>query len=243
MTSCLFELSTQTVYAAVQSMNKTEARKQAIMSAFRRFLTQGEIHEMVHRTHVDCFIKDEGYDAPSSGPAKCPRLICARDDLGKALYCPLFRPIEAAFFTLPFTVKHVPLADRPAYIERWMPPAPECVYFSLDYSSYESCQTDIHMRLMEHAVVSMAYNGDPRVEFMLDELRAGTDLCVRRDRFRSEGVSRVRAPCMRFSGEMDTSLGNTINNAVMIMTVLASLGEDPLAFVAEGDDALVRLHA
>lgn len=47
---------------------------------------------------------------------------------------------------------------------------------------------------------------------------------------------------MRFSGEMNTSLGNTINNWLMISSALSFIGaKDPYRFVVEGDDALVAV--
>lgn len=52
-----------------------------------------------------------------------------------------------------------------------------------------------------------------------------------------------KGPALRFSGEMNTSLGNSAVNWLMIHTALIMLDEDPWAFVVEGDDSLIRLHS
>lgn len=50
---------------------------------------------------------------------------------------------------------------------------------------------------------------------------------------------KLRLPAIRFSGEMNTSLGNTVNNWLMITTALLYIKADPSKFVCEGDDCLV----
>lgn len=52
---------------------------------------------------------------------------------------------------------------------------------------------------------------------------------------------KLRLPAIRFSGEMNTSLGNTVNNWLMITTSLLYVKADPNRFVCEGDDCLVAV--
>lgn len=78
-------------------------------------------------------LKEDGTFGP-------PRGISNRADASKAVFGPLFKPIEALFFVLPQTVKHVPNKDRPEFIDNLLLSGPEPVeYASIDYSSYESC--------------------------------------------------------------------------------------------------------
>lgn len=99
------------------------------------------------QTRVEMFIKDESYPP---GPVKAPRIICARDDCGKAVYGMIFRPIQDAFFALPQCIKHVPFIERPRYIDGLLGTDCDHTYIAIDYSSYESCQDANLMRRLEH---------------------------------------------------------------------------------------------
>lgn len=50
---------------------------------------------------------------------------------------------------------------------------------------------------------------------------------------------RMKIDPMRFSGDMNTSLGNTLHNYMALSAALSSVGCNPYGFVCEGDDALV----
>lgn len=46
---------------------------------------------------------------------------------------------------------------------------------------------------------------------------------------------------MRFSGDMNTSVGNSIHNWLLIRSALYSIGANPDCFFVEGDDAFVAI--
>lgn len=58
------------------------------------------------------------------------------------------------------------------------------------------------------------------------------------------GCCKMTIQPMRFSGDMNTSLGNTITNYLAIHSGLLSIGSKyPYNFVCEGDDAIVACPA
>lgn len=101
---------------------------------------------------------------------KAPRIICARDDLGKAIYGIIFKPISDKFFTLPQCIKHIAYRDRPKYIDELVGTDLEMSYVSIDYSSYESCQDADFMRMMEHRYYNTALAQTTFVRQALDDL-------------------------------------------------------------------------
>lgn len=47
---------------------------------------------------------------------------------------------------------------------------------------------------------------------------------------------------MRFSGDMNTSLGNSIHNYLALSAALETVHCNPYGFVCEGDDALICIE-
>lgn len=52
----------------------------------------------------------------------------------------------------------------------------------------------------------------------------------------------MNGPCRRWSGDMNTSLGNTISNLLCLRAALSMCGEDPDRLIVEGDDSLVHIE-
>lgn len=52
----------------------------------------------------------------------------------------------------------------------------------------------------------------------------------------------LTGPARRWSGDMNTSLGNTISNLLCLRTALKLAGEDPDRVIVEGDDSLVHVE-
>lgn len=109
-----------------------------------------EVALVAAHTQVKCFIKDEPYENYSHAPAKPPRAICARDDLGKALCGPFFHPIDDAFFNSRYSVKHIPYVQRPSVLEERL--GLDGRFLVIDYSSYESSQRRALRELGENFV-------------------------------------------------------------------------------------------
>lgn len=73
------------------------------------------------------------------------------------------------------------------------------------------------------------------VELLLKLLSRNTRL-----KFQNLPVS-ATTPTVRFSGECNTSLGNSINNLLCIQSALRHQGADSEAVIVEGDDSIVRI--
>jgi hypothetical protein len=193
-------------------------------------LRKGQMHDKVHELlngvdfGVDPHIKNESYAKTTR-----PRFICARRDDAKVLFGPIFDALNDWFFHLPFTTKHVPVVDRPTYIENRLNRGP-ATYFVTDHSAFECAATEEVQRMIEmklYKACTPAY-----VHPILEELLKNQTMI-----FRGTGMT-MKVPCMRFSGEMNTSLGNSILNYVSIM-VAADTMNVKVDCVVEGDDALI----
>lgn len=94
------------------------------------------IPRMLQESRIECFIKDEPETLDIHTGTKPPRIICARSDVGKLVFGPLFHPLDDAFFHSRYSVKHIPYRARPAALESIFGDSP---VITIDYSSYESC--------------------------------------------------------------------------------------------------------
>lgn len=192
-----------------------------------------QLHEAIDSNsmahHVGCFIKDECY----LDGTKPPRMICARDDVGKTIYGPIFQSLNDLVFHLPFCTKHIPVCDRPRYIEHYLHKEGNYKYVVTDMSAFECA---MRPWLQKHAEM-VVYKDKIPVKFhqYLDQLVADTTIANK-----SAGVY-ARTPALRFSGDMNTSLGNTITNYLSISTAMDFCNCPDWAAVVEGDDALLRV--
>jgi len=95
----------------------------------------------------------------------------------------------------------------------------------LDHSRFDSCVSIQHLRL-EHAYYLAAFRGNRRLAWLLQQ------------QLRNFGVSRggivYRTVGKRMSGDVNTSLGNTLINLAVMRSVL---GDDGVLFV-NGDDSV-----
>jgi hypothetical protein len=173
---------------------------------------------------VDPHLKNESYPKLTR-----PRFICARRDDAKVLFGPIFDSLNEWFFHLPFTTKHVPVADRPSYIEDRLY-RNNATYFVTDHTAFECAST----RIMQEKIEMKLYKActSPFVHPILEELLKDQTMI-----FRGTGMT-MKVPCMRFSGEMNTSLGNSIVNYVSIKLAAATMNV-AVDCVIEGDDALI----
>lgn len=195
-------------------------------------LRKQQLHEQVEkdfgqrRRNVEPHIKQESYPKPSR-----PRFIVARVDGGKVLYGPLFQNLNDWFFHLPFTTKHIPSENRPRYISNYLYGDK---YFVTDHTAFEAAAVkevqDLFEMKVYKAIVPPAYH------HYLDQLTEPVYMMERNTRIS------ISCDAIRWSGEMNTSLGNSIMNYASIMATAKYLKYNVSA-VVEGDDALIGVPA
>jgi len=178
---------------------------------------------------VKSFIKDEPY--PSM---KHARPINSRSDEFKTLMGPIFKLIEKEVFTHPWFIKKIPVSKRADYIiDKLL--APDSIYYSSDYTSFEALFT----REVQCACERILY------EHMVKDLPGGAEFMRRYDKIviGTNTIKNKHMTCTvrakRMSGEMNTSLGNGFSNMMFAMFVAEESGVD-IVGVVEGDDGLFR---
>lgn len=81
-------------------------------------------------------------------------------------------------------------------------------------------------------------NGDVDPVFLALQTHALAPVIARDAR----NTVRMKIRPMRFSGDMNTSLGNSIHNYLALSAALESVHCNPYGFVCEGDDALICIE-
>lgn len=229
------ELSRQLPQLDIDDVLEPEARHRWVDSRPYPGRRKIQLHKAIDtgsfEHHVGCFIKDESY----LDGTKPPRMICARDDIGKTIYGPIFQALNDLVFHLPFCTKHIPAKERPHYIDTYLAKEGSYKYIVTDMSAFECA---MRPWLQKHAEM-VVYKDCLPVKFhkYLDQLVADTTICNK-----SAGVY-ARTVALRFSGDMNTSLGNTITNYLSISTAMSFCRCDDWRAVVEGDDALLRVPA
>lgn len=211
------------VVSWLESRHYPIARKTQILKAYDEAESLMPEDILKQRSgRVEAFIKEEFYPE-----YKNPRAILARGDLAKAILGPMFDQLNRVFFTLPETVKKIPANLRPAYIEsRCKGP----YYYVTDHTAFECSATADIQRNMEMVVYRdiMGEDAMPYLDILLQTQVIKT------------GNGAAKSPASRFSGEMNTSLGNSITNYIFIKMLLANQGlSEDANFFIEGDDGLI----
>ena len=177
---------------------------------------------------VNCFIKNETYPG-----IKPPRLIASRSDRDKCLLGPYFHHIDEFLFNSQFSVKHIPYSDRPkiinerfsTYLSRgWK-------VFCGDYTSFE-CSANRSAQLMFE--YQFYYRIFPRsvCDKMVDVLLSP------HTKLAGYALGSAITTPVRFSGEMNTSCGNTLYNLIALMYSARMCGFESYPIV-EGDDSMI----
>lgn len=175
---------------------------------------------------VKSFLKDEAYTE-----FKNPRAINSRTDSLKVVFGPICKMMENVTYKNPAFIKHVPVPERPAYIERVLGMA---VHLSvIDYTSYEaSFDKDameniefVHYRLM---LAPVAHQIARDLKLFYDTLVSPMKLVWH--------LVTLFMVSIRASGEMNTSLGNGVSNFWKILYMCYKSQVKMLGFVVEGDD-------
>lgn len=169
------------------------------------------------------FLKEEFYPA-----LKAPRGILARADFAKGMLGPIFDSLNGEFFHLPEAVKKMPANRRPQYIdERAAGPH----YYVTDHTAFECSATLDIQNHMEMLVYEKLLG--------VDNMKWVKNLTETQIVTAGNGCASV--PCSRFSGEMNTSLGNSITNYIFIKMVMREFNVSGNFFI-EGDDGLICLQ-
>jgi len=185
---------------------------------------------------VGGFIKTETYT-----DWKYPRGIHPRgrnaDKTFLGVVGPALSAVEKRLYATPWFIKHVPVADRPKWIEGRL--GNRCTYpytlVGTDYSSFEASFVPRLLNICECALYSyMLRNANcyDVINALLHNLPARNHIAYKGLHAQLNGV--------RMSGDYCTSLGNGFTN-LMVMLYLAHInGWDADGFV-EGDDGLFSI--
>jgi hypothetical protein len=176
---------------------------------------------------VKGFMKDETY--PSF---KHARGINARHDRFKLEVGPIFKLMEEEVYKLPWFIKHVPVALRPAHIRDRLY-ALGRKYFATDYTAFEALFTKELMEACEFVLyeyMSRNLPGGARFMEIIREVLLGVNRI-------SNKYFSMKLPATRMSGEMCTSLGNGFSNLMFMLFVAQESGIEVDGFV-EGDDGI-----
>jgi hypothetical protein len=227
----------------LKTINHPEKRKQELLAALIEMEADLD-YQNISRT--GSFVKDEPYDA-----LKFPRWINASDDRVKLMLGPFADAIMHELVKNPAFIKVVPVKDRAKaifdtlYVEGG-------IYTAADYTSFESHFVRVKMQIAHDFYRYMTQNLGGFAQSMFDvfDFDTGSLLFTVMDKILSgsrllkmRNFGSLKTEARRMSGEMDTSLGNTFTNFVMVnfLGFVKSEGKTPFTpcFV-EGDDSVVR---
>lgn len=204
--------------------NYPEARKKELQEKWDK--CEGILREKHYR--VKSFVKDEFYPE-----YKHARAINSRTDEFKCAFGPWIKAMEQIVYHQPDFIKHVPVAERPAYIEGRLS-AFGAKYFWADFTAFESHFKPEILETLEFILYRHLASKHPersKLWPLLDVIK-GENMCL----FKHFNV-RVRG--RRMSGEMNTSLGNGFVNLMLIGYLFSCYGENAVS-VVEGDDSNTR---
>jgi len=214
----------------LQKTNYPEWRKQELRECWEMFGPDADYdYSQFFLKRCNSFPKDECY-----GEYKFPRLINARHDWFKCKSGPIFKLIESELFKLPWFIKKVPVADRPAYIKTVMEGVSKAV--ATDYTSFEALFTKDMMQDCEMLLYS----------YMIQHLNEQKEILAWLVILVSENVCKfkdfkVGLKATRMSGEMCTSLGNSFSNLMFMLFIAEENGNKHVRGVVEGDDGLFTM--
>jgi hypothetical protein len=200
----------------------TEVRKQQLRDVMKRWpCLSKKLHSV-----VKSFIKDETY--PSY---KHARGIMSRHDRFKCEFGPVIKAIEERVYKLHWFIKHVPVAERPAYIKKLLHRI-GAKYYATDYTAFESLFVKQLMDCTDRQLFEYMIQNLPNRDHMLEMFSL------------LDGVNHLQykywtvdIPATRMSGEMSTSLFNGFANLMFFLFVAEESGVEADG-VVEGDDGL-----
>lgn len=202
-----------------------EWRKNELRSTWREHNGQITEEDLI----IKMFAKSETYSE-----FKHARAINSRSDMAKCYFGPYFKLMEEEVYKHPAFIKHVPVAERPAYIMDMLGKFPG-PFMETDYTSFEASFVDAILDTFEFELYRHMMQNFPVVlEWMSKAMRSPDGVLNNRCYSRT---FRVDIAARRMSGEMCTSLGNGITNLMLASFVSWRKG-GKLVGVVEGDDGL-----
>lgn len=228
-------------YSVENWLSKTsypEHRKQFLKSLHYKMLDEGKQNEINSRTglhkigSVNLFIKDEFYE-----DYKYPRGIWTRTDEFKTVIGPYFKAMEEQVYKCKYFIKQVPVRDRSKYIYDQVY-RPGYLYQESDYTTFE-CHFDEKMMLdCEYELYSYMLSRNPvaksEFDYWFNEVICAPSHVKNK-------YMEISMQCRRFSGEMNTSLGNGFFNLMILLFACSYYKIDFGGVVVEGDDGLISL--
>jgi hypothetical protein len=178
------------------------------------------------------FQKDETYPEYKHG-----RAINARSDEFKVMVGPIFKAIESEVYKHPSFIKHVPVADRAAYISEMLK-VPGSKYYATDYTAFESLFVKELMEAVEFTLYDYMAKDlpiGPKFQKLCRSVLAGENRCNFKTFY-------VLLEATRMSGEMCTSLGNGFSNLMFMLFMAELKGCCDVKGVVEGDDGLFSMR-
>lgn len=222
-------LDSDTMYHWVLSRPYTTAQKQELLKTLSLLNTMDLTYEDIidekdFRTMG--FGKNENYEK-----YKFMRMICAGGPMRKLIYGPLFQSLSDWFFRQEWSMKKIPIQDRGTWLQERFPKYGH--YYVTDHSNFECSATS----QVQDAIEAKVYRRfiDPSNHQFLEYITNGID--GQQKIYTRKGVI-IETPVVRNSGEMNTSLGNSILNAISAQVAFKSNGAN-IDFVVEGDDGLI----
>jgi hypothetical protein len=179
---------------------------------------------------LKCFTKSE-----SKADYKYNRLIYSRRDEFKVRFGPLIKALEDMIYQNEEFIKHVPVAERPAYIKNLIYEY-GFSYDSTDFKNYESSFTPLHFYFIEREICLYLLQYNIHMMSMLDEFiltLSQVNICEFYDFI-------MYIVATRMSGEMNTSFGNGSTNFVLNKFLHHKKGLVPPKQGTEGDDGLKK---
>lgn len=207
----------------IASKKYPESRK-AELKLVHETMVKGTLTEKMRR--VKAFMKDETY-----GEYKHGRGIFSRVDAFKCIFGPLCSAIEEQVYQQPEFIKHIPVADRPSYIEEFLASSARDVC-ATDYTSFESSFSKELMQSLDQILF------DYMTQHLKNSFVTEVYRSLMRDNVCQFKFFTLVIEARRMSGEMNTSLSNGFANLMVMSYLVEKLGLGEMRMVVEGDDGL-----
>lgn len=173
----------------------------------------------------DFFLKDESYLK-----YKAPRGIQNAQPLLKCLHACTMQHLNDVFFSLPCTVKHIPLNDRPEYLRDYM--SGYSYFYGFDFTSWECSITAEVIKAFADFILLF-----PKSKMLYSSLMLQSS---RHAKIKNDYL-KAKVPLIRMSGDFETSFGNSVINWCLIKHY-ARINCIKCKVVVEGDDAIVATN-
>lgn len=210
--------------AYLKVTNQPGSRKEQITKAWNDTVGMGP-------THCKSFLKAEVYPT-----IKHARTINARVDYCKAMFGPYFHKLDCFLKESKHFIKGKPVRGRSKYIKERL--GGFKYYYSTDFTSFESGFNVRFMKACELQIYRECFGGVFDVDLM-SEILLGKYKDSDEMRFRTF-TAKIKG--RRRSGDMCTSLGNTLSNFLIWSFIFRNFKEEEWDGLFEGDDGLLATN-